>query len=971
MPPLSFKKQNLPFLLSGSSEITIETGDAKLNKKLDESLATVFSAGVSGSSGSEGTLGQSGTVSLKISASAGARLTPVFASTTGAAAKLLTTYGVGGFFKTPGTDRSVVLAFEAGATADAGVSGEFRFAPLKASTTLDAGVNAAYTYVKPLDKELKVQELLGQYFKTMRLPEQASDRALEPGEAIFLKYGGYLKLGAEASAGFQMRGSKDFSLGKLALSEQYDLSIVGKIGLKAAVAGQFSVLMTAAEDPGWTAVQVRRHNAKSFAVAADIKVDFTNELPLPETADEFLGAALGVNAQNFLNVLNKAQDLADLEELKKQTDALARRFISEFIGKGFDKLESGGEFNTFMGRLHQVVTSYHELDRRAITLFDRYFDRLGVLTGFLDELAALEQNGLATLRSRLTPELWNIFSQLTDGDPIGFLLPEVTIDSERVDTAGELRNRAKAVLALLQDQAHAEIRDVVKLAKTSFGIDMFFRELAKVDTKEELRVLANDKIGEFVSRLVGRTLDSSANLDDALKRVKAALGKLADFRNNLFAKFKEAANSSFKFSLHAGYSRASERDALIDVQIRAGHARGPELLRLAGLGDFEKILTTGDTDLVRLREGVFTHKTTREKAFKVNIVGWHFNWNYAGFDRVITQSEQRLVAGENGITVHTTLDLTVDRKRKRQDETVHVNFLLRALGASKKVVKANAAATSFLVDTLTSLSTSYTQEFTDENTSVEELQDYLAFASELGLDKKGATLGQLQGTLPKSASGDFGDVRTKYTVRFGEDALEALLGIKVTPVVEMTIRKTMRRILLTNYLKGGPELHDIAFAYATHNTFLVHTELGPQFSSTTLPLELPVNIDNPGIKAPSTVVLDKFERTILVTLYQIENQTVKAITDLYAVLNSGKSFKPDDFEKKLAAFGSALTLFDDFDQSTKRNQIGTNSIFAVFDALVRHAAQGTAANIAVLEMNSSAGDVKTARLFMTDAAAES
>jgi len=30
--------------------------------------------------------------------------------------------------------------------------------------------------------------------------------------------------------------------------------------------------MTAAADPGWTAVQVRRHNAKSFSVAADVNV---------------------------------------------------------------------------------------------------------------------------------------------------------------------------------------------------------------------------------------------------------------------------------------------------------------------------------------------------------------------------------------------------------------------------------------------------------------------------------------------------------------------------------------------------------------------------------------------------------------------------------------------------------------------------------------------------------------------------
>jgi hypothetical protein len=181
----------------------------------------------------------------------------------------------------------------------------------------------------------------------------------------------------------------------------------------------------------------------------------------------------------------------------------------------------------------------------------------------------------------------------------------------------------------------------------------------------------------------------------------------------------------------------------------------------------------------------------------------------------------------------------------------------------------------------------------------------------------------------------------------------------------------MRHILLANYLKGGPEFHDIAFAYATPNTFLVHEREGPRFSNATQPRQFTVDIGNPGIKAPATVVLDQFERTILDTLYQIENQTVKAIRDLYGVLESGRSFKPDDFEKKLSAFGAALTMFDDFDQSSRRNQIGTNSIFAVFDALARQAAPGTAANIAVLEMTSNAGGVKTAKLFMTDAAAES
>jgi hypothetical protein len=52
----------------------------------------------------------------------------------------------------------------------------------------------------------------------MRLPEQvrlsaSQDRAPEPGEAIALRYGGYLRLAAEASAGYRMAGCKSISLG--------------------------------------------------------------------------------------------------------------------------------------------------------------------------------------------------------------------------------------------------------------------------------------------------------------------------------------------------------------------------------------------------------------------------------------------------------------------------------------------------------------------------------------------------------------------------------------------------------------------------------------------------------------------------------------------------------------------------------------------------------------------------------------
>ena len=161
-----------------------------------------------------------------------------------------------------------------------------------------------------------IEDIVPEFFSTMRLPEQGA-RAPEPGEAIALQYGGYLRLGAEVSAGYQLAGTKSVAIGQLALSEKYDLSIVGKIGLSAGVAGRFSILVTAGDLPGWCRVQVRRHRAKDFKIAADVNVAFKNELDLPANANEFLGAALGVNAKNFLNVFAKARRAVGLRGVQE------------------------------------------------------------------------------------------------------------------------------------------------------------------------------------------------------------------------------------------------------------------------------------------------------------------------------------------------------------------------------------------------------------------------------------------------------------------------------------------------------------------------------------------------------------------------------------------------------------------------------------------------------------------------------
>jgi hypothetical protein len=964
----TFSRSDVPFLLNGSATIDVDVSAINPNKPLEPGspvLATSFSA-----AGSQAiSLGQPSTVKVGVTASATAALTPYFSGTSGADLKALRAHGVGDFFAGGANADRVILGLDLGAAAGASLTGSFSYAPLTATVTVDAGADGGYSYYRALDGSLAARTLLPQFFREMRLPEQL-DRAPEPGESIGLRYGGYLRLGAEASVGYELAGTKSIGLGELQLSERYGLSVLGRVGLAAGIAGRFSILVTGADGaPGWARVQVTRHRASDTRMAADVNVTFVNHLDgLPADANDFLGAVLGVNSRSFIHVLERAHELSDFDAFSAAIDGLAKRYVGEFIGKAFDKLKGRTEFARFLARVNEVVTSYETLEERAITLLDTYFDQLGVLTEFLDRIEALQASELETLRGRLTPRLWAILSQLTDGDPLGFLLGRVILRGTEVDSLTELKARAGAVLALIRDDAHAEIREVIGIANRSFGIEALFREAAKIDTVDELQALATEKVGQFISRLVGRTLDSATNLKAALAELKAVLDKMDAFTTRLYTAFKEATNSSYAMALHAEYSRATDADALVDVLINMARPDGRALLVQAARGEFEAVLINPDSDLVRLREGVFTHRTRRQSAFKVNIVGWHLDWSYEGFDRVITESEQRIVPSDRGLLVLSTTTLEIERRRKRQDEVMHAQFLLQALGQSAGVLAADEGTHSYVIDSLTALAARYDLAFTDEDTSEVELHDYLAFARDVGLADQGANLLSLLPFLTRAPNGGFGRIEATYQVRFGPAAIGALLEVKtISAAAEARIRATMRRMVLANYLKNDAQL-DVAFAYATPSVHAVFADEGPA-AFTNASARVFAVAPSLSVYAPARVQLGRDELLVLASLIDIEQSMVRAIGDLVRILAAGKVLKPLAFEKKLGAFGKALQEFDRFDQVSNARGVGTSTIFAMIEALAQQASGSVSVHEAVLQLRSEVRGRTVEKMFLSPAAA--
>ena len=959
MPDIDVSKSDLPFLLKGSGTLTVHASVPTSTAPLAPTDSDLLSVDFGVKADPPFTFGASGNLTMDIKGGTSVRLVPLFPSSSAERLALLKDHGLDAYFGTHSD--AMLLGLLLDASADVSAAGSFTYSVLSATASLDVGGAAGYVFWHPFPASTPLDVLVEGFFAKLRLPGNIEEPP-PVGEVIAFDYNGYLGVGAGLSVGYELKGAPSFKIGDLLLSEHYQLSVIGKLGLNARIAGEFAVEVRAAVDDtgaakdGWARVIVHKKRDSKFQVAADVDVEAQSDLEgLPGTGDEFLSGLLGVGVKNWLNVLARVRELSDLDALKSELDGLAQRYLEGLIGKGLDAL-SKTEFNDFLKTVEKVVDDYENLDNSAITLFDRYFDKLDVLTEKLDELAALAS--WDKLKGEINSDLWEIVRQLTDGDPLNWILGVVqfkTPDGKSISSLDELKQRVQETLDLVKGDAHSEIRNVITLAKSKFPLDHFLGELNKVDSIAKLEAFADTEVDGFVHRLVGNSIDELAKSDagKAIARLHEILVKANEFENKLYDKFKDAAHQAFSFKLHAEYSRASERDALVDVEINLKDATGDgkKLMRAAGRGDFQDVLAAFRPEVIRINSGVLTHKVTKESLFNINVVGWHRDWNYSGLDRVIVATEQQIVAEKNGgLSVYSAFDLTKDKDRQRAGERTYTNFLMRFLGESHGALQFDKRNQQYLVDVITSMSASYTLGFEDDNTRRSRLEYYLSFAQSFDLAAEGATVDGILPMLTPAAPGadNFGQINIEYQVRYTEAALRALF---TKPFDEDAVRKIMRKIVLANYLRN-PGLADTGWCYWTPGIFNKWKEGQAAFTNNFSLTFSPVATSPFGqAPAPDQVTLKRDRLFVLSTLFFIEENLVDGLKALDQLVH-GPQVSAQQFEKALSKVGDALKQFDDFDE-------GVNTVFAVLDQLVALNTDASAARDSSLTLDSFQGGHKT------------
>jgi hypothetical protein len=920
MADITLKGPQLPFVLGGTGELTIRAGATAIDRPLPPMVDVVLDVETHASANKPLALGGPGSWTLSVEASAGMKIQAVW-PTSAAAVK---EYGLARHFSEHPDD--VVLLLTVGADAAGKFAGRLRYAALTATTNLAAGGDLTFAYAKPYPRGTPLGKLLETFLGSVRLPA-SPHRAVESGEVIKFEYGGYLNFGAALGVGYEVKGTSSADIGRLRLSEHYRLSVVGKVGITAQVGGFFGVEIREAlglggeRIAGWTRVVVRKSRESEFTFAADASAQVTSELKgLPEAPHEFLGAVLGVNAKNWLNLLEQVRGFTDLDHLLARCDALAVDFLTTWLGKQL----SPDSLNELAAAASAFAKKYDDIDTTVMTVFERCFDETGnpaTGTPIADALQTLAHlPSWESLEGDIHPVLWKLTTELTGGDPLGWMAEKPVTDLQR---------QAARVLELGNAVAHADIRALMHLVKTRFGIDALFSELAKIRTVADLKEQAGKLLDGLIERLLGDDIKrlQDTELGRTIARLHEILNSVDTFEKTVYSTFTETAKHAYAFNLHAEYSRASADQALIDMAINTSKPEGLALLQAATSGDFRKALSSFQPDLVRLKTGRLTHNLVRKSALKINIVGWHSGWRYQGMERLILHTGQQIVTDDRGgLTVYTTADLTKDRDRKRNQERVSTNFMMRFLGESRGVVNPDRANLEYLMDTLTRMSARYDLTFEDSRTTFQELSYYLSFAKNFGLTADGVQPAALAALLPLQGADDFGPMTVSYDVRYQSSGLKKLF---TGTLVEHAIRRTIREVILGSYLRVGGNLAKLAWAYWTRATREFFENSATKSFAAMSPKEFSVD-PSPfaGIAAPPRVVLQGAQLEILNTLYLIENAFVRGFLTLEQLIRSGRKISPHELEDRLGDVGTALQLLDSFGESV-------NTTFAVFDSLLK------------------------------------
>lgn len=816
----------------------------------------------------------------------------------------------------------VALLFNA--KADGKIDGKMPVGALSADFGIGAGGYVGYQRLIPYDQTKTVKSILNDLFAETRLPQRVNKISEIPreGEVIVLEYGGYLSLNAGLSWGYSLSGTRSFNVQDLALAADYALKLAAEAKFGYKLAGEFSIEARRGKAENWVRFVVRKKRRSEFNFAADFGLTADVELKgLPESADDFLAALFGTKAKTFLDHFAKAEKYSSPEELEKALGALAGKYLQKLSNDLIGKALSNETLKEFLAAVEKTVNYYNSLDDKIINLYEDYLDKIPQLQKVLDDILKLKK--FENLSGIVDPEVWTIIRKLSGEKFYDLLLDQTSF--------GEFLEYVQKAKDFLTEGASEQIRKIIGDLKKEFPLDTLFNDLAKYDTPEKLKNLADQKLKALAERLLGKAFNQLGDFKAASREINETLKKITEFKNKWYEKLTESAKQSFKANLNYAYIQASESDALIDVELNLAEVAGQSLADSAAAGDFSEILGNYNPKIVRLNpNSIFTKKLEKSAHLQINVLGW----GYERLVELIQKVDHAIEVEPTGLMHVFTLDtqinqLTDEKKRGKVIEEVKSNFLFRAIGAAFQPIGSGSPVDqktdSYVISILNKMAVSYQLAHHDTKTSPKELRLYLDLAQYLGLIKdRDLFISELQNQFPKG----FGDVKVEYVVRYDDQTVRNAFTLSGEELKDQA-RHTVRELMATRYtgLRETSTLSRVGFAYLSENyaDIYYHGGGGPELIMNAKGITLPAWFTG---GSPIDVKLDDFHRRLLVILFANERKYADRLNNLDELIDKSVTAKmPIPLNSLAKASREFVDMADDLDE------IKENCFFLAFDKL--------------------------------------
>ena len=888
-------------------------------------------------------------------------------------------------------DRQAYLRLVLTASGNASVSGEFA-APHGLTTKIGfgAGGGVRYEFLRRIDTQQPVEEILPTFLAEVVLPQQINHSDLIPdaGNAVITRLSGYLKLHAGLTFGHSLTGTRDLDIERLDLAIEYAAKVTASISFGYRLAGDFEVQATRGTKDGWVRLVVRKSRESTTNFAADLGVAAPFDLAgLPKSPNDFIAQVAGADGEAIVRALDRARKLSTMEALEAEFSRLGKLAVDDLAMKWIGKALDDDTVNEFFGKVNQVVNEYDKLDRRIIHIYENLLERVTAVTAqppnpaedfdrrFREALTAETErlkstlakfgvDGPDALKSLLkqgdedNDRLWKLIEAVWEGRPSDILLENTAFR--------EFKSLLDEVREFLKDDVQQEIKDVIRTAKEELGLERLFKKLRAVDSPEEVESLADKHLKGLVSDLIGKEFEEIEDTEflAVLDQVRSTLDKIEKFKEAWYKKVTEAVSQKFDLSLAYAYSRVSEDAALLNVEIDLNSTSGPDLARKAAGGDFAGLLESYKSSVVKINKGVLTHDLNKSTRLQVNILGWSLN-------RLVTivQDCEHSIETQAGGLLHVYANETyIQQKREsggRFKESVASKFLLKTVGAVFQPEDDPAQAIDpnskqYLVRTLRNMAVEYDLCYEDEHTKAEELRNYLEFGRLMGVVESSSMDDPVAGFVRKLSEefpDGLGKVSIRYLVQYNPDDLR-LAFLPKSDELRQRAKQAMREFVSARYIGRPPNNWDAILGFAYRSQKLADAAMNNQLTNKSWAVRLPGWFT--GSESGRLETLRHDQRIRLKSLFETENKYLDRLVAFDKVIDEARDEnKAVPHAELLKAEERFVAMADGIDKWR------ANTFFVVLDHLIQSQGKAHRDCAMVFEITPPNGDGTIRKILTT------